>query len=58
MHSWGCAIDFDSARNGFGDTTPNFALIPAVTDAFLAESWVWGGKWHKPDGMHFQAAFV
>lgn len=24
MHSWGCAIDFDSSRNSFGDSTPNF----------------------------------
>lgn len=58
MHSWGCAIDFDTARNAFGDTTPNFALIPAVLDAFHAENWVWGGSWKKPDGMHFQAAIV
>ena len=56
MHSWGCAIDFDSARNSFGDTTPNFATIPAVLDAFAAEGWTWGGKWTKPDGMHWQAA--
>lgn len=58
MHSWGCAIDFDSARNAFGDTTPNFALIPQVLDAFRTEDWVWGGQWKKPDGMHFQAALV
>ena len=56
MHSWGCAVDFDSARNSFGDTTPNFATIPAVLDAFAAEGWTWGGKWTKPDGMHWQAA--
>jgi hypothetical protein len=56
MHSWGCAVDFDSARNSFGDTTPNFALIPAVLDAFASEEWTWGGKWNKPDGMHWQAA--
>jgi len=58
MHSWGCAVDFDSARNAFGDTTPNFATIPAVLDAFAAEGWTWGGKWRKPDGMHWQAANV
>jgi hypothetical protein len=58
MHSWGCAIDFDSARNAYGDKTPNFARIPAVLAAFESEEWTWGGKWRKPDGMHWQAADV
>jgi D-alanyl-D-alanine carboxypeptidase len=58
MHSWACAVDFDSARNAFGDTTPNFATIPAVLDAFASEGWTWGGQWKKPDGMHWQAADV
>lgn len=58
MHSWGCAVDFDSARNAFGDRTPNFASIPQVLAAFDAEDWTWGGRWHKPDGMHWQAADV
>ena len=58
MHSWGCAVDFDSARNAFGDVTPNFATIPALLDAFASEGWTWGGKWKKPDGMHWQAADV
>ncbi len=58
MHSWGCAVDFDSARNGFGDATPNFANIPQVRSAFDAEGWTWGGTWRKPDGMHWQAADV
>lgn len=57
-HSWGCAIDLDPARNGFGDATPNFAKIPQVLKAFAAEGWTWGGKWSKPDGMHWQAATV
>lgn len=58
MHSWGCAIDFDSSRNSFGDRTPNFALIPPVLEAFASEGWTWGGSWSKPDGMHWQAADV
>jgi D-alanyl-D-alanine carboxypeptidase len=56
MHAWGCAVDFDSARNGFGDRTPNFANLPAVLNAFASEGWTWGGQWAKPDGMHWQAA--
>ncbi len=58
MHSWGCAVDFDSARNDFGDRTPNFATIPQVLNAFAAEEWTWGGRWRKPDGMHWQAAWL
>ncbi|MDF9618574.1 M15 family metallopeptidase [Pseudomonas entomophila] len=58
MHSWGCAIDFDSARNSFGDKSPNFALLPAVRGAFEREGWTWGGGWEKPDGMHWQAADI
>lgn len=59
MHSWGCAIDLDPARNAFKDTTPNFATIPQVVDAFRAEGWTWGGPWRpNADGMHFQAATI
>jgi hypothetical protein len=58
MHSWGCAVDFDSSRNAFGDKTPNFVLVPRVLDAFKKEEWTWGGNWTKPDGMHWQAADV
>lgn len=57
MHAYGCAIDFDPARNALGDTTP--AMAPLVVAAFEAEGWVWGGRWPKgTDGMHFQAARV
>lgn len=58
MHSWGCAVDFDSARNAFGSRAPRFADIPAVLNAFDDEGWTWGGRWHTPDGMHWQAASV
>lgn len=58
MHSWGCAVDFDPARNGLGDTTPHFANYPQVLDAFAREGWTWGGGWTRPDGMHWQAADV
>lgn len=58
MHSWGCAIDFDPARNGYGDSTPNFANYPEVLNAFANEGWTWGGGWTKADGMHWQAADI
>ena len=58
MHSWGCAVDFDPARNAFGSKKPNFARCPSVLNAFAREGWTWGGEWKKPDAMHFQAARV
>lgn len=56
MHAYGCAIDLDPDRNGMGDTTPNFANIREVLNAFASEGWEWGGDWSSPDGMHWQAA--
>jgi D-alanyl-D-alanine carboxypeptidase len=58
MHSYGCAVDFDPARNSFGDSTPHFANCPAVLKAFAKEGGTWGGRWAKADGMHWQAADI
>jgi hypothetical protein len=64
MHSYGCAIDLDPARNGMYDRTPRFAEFPLVLEAFRAEGWRWGGDWNGngssaderlADGMHWQA---
>ena len=56
-HSWGSAIDIDPARNGFGvPWSPDREMMPlAVVEAFKAEGWGWGGRWAKPDSMHFEA---
>lgn len=67
MHSWGCAIDLDPARNGLGDYTPILTPSHPVALAFKAEGWVHGADWNgnskvlderRPDAMHFQAARV
>ncbi len=67
MHSWGCAIDLDPARNGLGDYTPVFVPGHPVALAFKAEGWIHGADWNgnakvmderRPDAMHFQAARV
>lgn len=60
MHSWGCAIDLDPARNGMGDVTPHFAKYPFIIKAFEDAGAVWGGRWagRACDGMHFQFARV
>lgn len=56
MHAYGCAVDFDSANNWLGDTTP--AMDRRVVEEFEREGWEWGGHWKRPDGMHFQAAWT
>ncbi len=58
MHAWGCAVDFDPAKNGFGDSTPAFEQHKPVLEVFADEGWTWGGKWSNLDGMHWQAADV
>lgn len=55
-HAYGCAVDFDSANNWLGDTTP--AMDRRVIEEFEREGWEWGGHWTRPDGMHFQAAWT
>ena len=64
MHSFGCAVDLDPARNGLGDATPRFATFPEVVKAFRASGLCWGGDWdgdgssadqRRHDGMHLQA---
>lgn len=56
MHAYGCAVDFDPARNGLGN--PNPAMSRVVIEEFEREGWEWGGHWSRPDGMHFQAAWT
>jgi hypothetical protein len=62
MHAFGCAMDFDAARNGFKDHSPNFGvktIHDAVVAPFKALGGVWGGDWpNNTDGMHFQFAVV
>lgn len=56
MHSYGCAVDFDPARNALGNSKP--AMDRRVIEEFEREGWEWGGHWSRPDGMHFQAAWT
>lgn len=61
-HAYGCAVDFDPARNAYNDLSPNFGrsdLRQAIVDPFISLGGVWGGDWRNPcDGMHFQFARV
>ncbi len=51
-HSWGIAIDLDAQWNRFGQR--NFAMDEELARCFEEEGFVWGGRWNRPDAMHFQ----
>ena len=51
LHSWGVAIDVNSAWNGFGKKP---TLSAGFVRCFTDSGFDWGGHWNKPDAMHFQ----
>jgi hypothetical protein len=62
-HSFGAAIDLNSERGGYwrwsgrpeGDAGDFANQIPADLVAILERrGFIWGGKWHHFDGMHFE----
>ena len=62
LHSYGIAIDIDPRENPFTAGDPySGKLKRRHVDAVLGikntrgqSIWSWGGKWRKPDRMHFQ----
>ncbi|MBI4024836.1 MAG: M15 family metallopeptidase [Verrucomicrobia bacterium] len=57
VHAWGAAIDLDPARNPLGLAYSESAGMVAhrAVELFELEGWQWGGRWRRPDCMHFQA---
>jgi len=57
-HAWGAAVDLDPVNNELGKPyAENDGMMPLqIIQAFDEEGWEWGGKWQRPDCMHFQAA--
>ncbi len=51
-HSWGIAIDLDAPWNRFGQE--NFEMSQDVARCFEENGFIWGGRWNRPDAMHFQ----
>jgi len=51
MHAWGIAADFNVSTNGLGMKPQMDPRIVAVFDRW---GFVWGGRWSRPDGMHFE----
>lgn len=60
VHSYGAAIDLAPELNPLGaeyGSKPNMIPLKAVS-IFESYGWAWGGRWHRPDAQHFQAASV
>ncbi|MCX6277685.1 MAG: M15 family metallopeptidase [Bacteroidetes bacterium] len=55
LHSWGIAVDVNARENGFGQPPK---LTPGFVQCFTDAGFDWGGKWKKPDGMHFQLSAI
>lgn len=56
MHSYGCAIDLAPEINGLGKRwDPNDHMMPyGVVNIFAETGAKWGGRWSRPDCMHFE----
>lgn len=56
-HSYAAALDLDPAANGLGIRykESNGMMPMAVVNIFEAEGWFWGGRFKRPDCMHFEA---
>ncbi|MEM3020416.1 MAG: M15 family metallopeptidase [Candidatus Micrarchaeaceae archaeon] len=51
LHSWGVAIDINASQNPLGRAP---RMSEKFVQCFEQAGFDWGGKWKRPDGMHFQ----
>lgn len=60
VHSWGAALDLAPERNPLGKAwDENAGMMPQqVVDIFAKHGIRWGGKWKRPDAMHFEATSI
>ena len=52
-HAWGLAIDINMTGNALGET-PHMLL--KFVGCFEEAGFFWGGRYRRPDGMHFSIA--
>lgn len=52
-HAWGIAIDLNPHLGPFGKRCPEYPMV--FVEAFERRNFIWGGRWRRPDCMHFQA---
>jgi hypothetical protein len=55
MHAWGIAFDINVSTNLLG-AEPQ--LDPRVVQVMTEHGFSWGGDWRRPDGMHFELAWL
>lgn len=51
MHAWGLAVDVNSHDNWIGRRPQ---LDMRIVEVFERWGFAWGGRWARPDGMHFE----
>lgn len=51
LHAFGLAVDLNVSTNGLGSRGD---LDPRVVQAFERVGFIWGGRWARPDPMHFE----
>jgi hypothetical protein len=55
LHSWGIAVDVNAFENGFNKPPK---LSSGFVECFTDAGFNWGGKFTRPDGMHFELAQI
>lgn len=53
LHLWGAAIDLNPSTNHMGTAGD---MSPELVKVFDDHGWTWGGRFGRPDPMHFQYA--
>lgn len=62
MHAYGIALDVRATSYPLGAPVTDAALLAAAEEIEALTTpdgwrvWHWGGRWRRPDGMHWEAA--
>jgi hypothetical protein len=54
LHAWGAAVDLNPSTNKLGQEDGD--MHPGIIQCFEANGFFWGGRFGRPDPMHFQGA--